>query len=77
MDHTTRMNAPSPQPTPPQLAPHERVLLMVRRQALLLELAAVEDCLGMLRSAEPRKERRNQRERDRVQQCVEAVSTQT
>lgn len=59
--------ATAPQPTP-QLAPHEQKLLLVRRQALLLELAAVEDCLGMPRSAEPRKERREQREKERAGQ---------
>lgn len=50
----------------PAVTPHpetpERRLAMARRQALLIELHAIEDYLGMAHSRETREERRERRD---------------
>ena len=40
----------------------ERMLLMARRQAILLELRGIEDYLGMERSIETKREKRRHRQ---------------
>lgn len=64
------MNAATPQPTPTD--PQWIKYLQARREALLRELAALEDYMGLPRSAQPRQERREQRERERAV-CADVV----
>lgn len=59
---------PQPTPHPKETDDPERQFWLRLREAKLIELAAIEDRLGMCRSAETRKERRA---RDRLIQHIE------
>lgn len=61
-----------PQPTPPQLPPHERDYYLARREAVLCELRALDRLLGLPQTVATREERQQER-LQRRQECVPGV----